>query len=332
MCGLSYEAKDTGYPAGLMADCMNHTTTLSEETKRSVSVVLVIPTTNFLLPYQDVRCKLDDAACVTKYFKFQGKVTQVLISGYLVATFSPLLRSVIAQYLKMKRNVLVLDVFPVLVRSYPLAARLTKPLGKLLGQLLASLTHKGLSSSRLEMVGASLGAHIASHAAVEYYRLTGQRPARVTGLDPAGPCFRNLPKKARLHADVAEKVDVVHTNIDGFGIAEPLGDVDFYVNGGEFQPAIKGDFILPCFQLCSHIRAGFYFLLAHTNPDQFIAVGCDSVAEVRHGNCFGGKIKTNVLGPRTNFNKTGIFYLPTDAVFSVLFRIKWIEETEIWSE
>lgn len=69
------------------------------------------------------------------------------------------------------------------ITSFYRAARLTKPLGELLGQLLASLNHKGLSSSRLEMVGASLGAHVASYAAVEYYRLTGQRPARVTGIN-----------------------------------------------------------------------------------------------------------------------------------------------------
>lgn len=56
---------------------MNHSTALSEETKRSVSVLLVIPTTNFLLPYQDIKCQLDDAACVNKHIKFQDKVTQV---------------------------------------------------------------------------------------------------------------------------------------------------------------------------------------------------------------------------------------------------------------
>lgn len=71
---------------------------------------------------------------------------------------------------------------------------------------------------------------------------------------------------------------------------------------------------MPCFQLCSHIRAGFYFLLAFTNPNQFVAVSCDSVEKVRHGNCYEGKIQTNVLGPKTNFNKTGIFYLPTEAI------------------
>lgn len=52
-------------------------------------------------------------------------------------------------------------------------------------------------------------------------------------LDPAGPCFRNAPYEERLNRDAAEKVDVVHTNIDGFGIADTMGHIDFYVNGGE---------------------------------------------------------------------------------------------------
>lgn len=59
---------------------------------------------------------------------------------------------------------------------------MTKPLGELLGEFLANLTFRGLSSKRIELVGASLGAHIASHAAVAYRQLTGRRPARLTGL------------------------------------------------------------------------------------------------------------------------------------------------------
>ncbi|XP_075972713.1 lipase member H-A-like [Anticarsia gemmatalis] len=316
MCQLSLQAMDTGFPAGLMADCpgMNRTTTLSEETKQSLSIVVIYPTKGFLIRHKEARCKLDEPDCVTKHINFADRKTQVLISGYMDASFSPLVRAFVAQFLSMKRNVLVLEIFPILVRSYPLAARVTKPLGELLGQFLASLTQQGLSPNRLELVGASLGSHIASHAAVEYRRLTGQRPARITGLDPAGPCFRNVPPTARLHADAAQRVDVLHTNVDGFGIAEPLGHVDFYANGGEFQPSITGKFILPCFQLCSHIRAGFYYLLAYTNPDKFVAVACDSVANARHGDCYEGTIRTNILGPKTNFTKRGIFYLPTGAV------------------
>lgn len=292
---------------------MNRSTTISQKTKKTLSVVVMYPTTGSLFQHQEVRCRLDNTACVTKHINLREMKTQVIISGYMDSSYSPIVRSFVAQYLKLKRNVLVLEIFPVLVRSYPLAARITKPLGELLGQLLASLTNNGLSASRLELLGASLGAHIASFAAVEFHRLTGQRPARLTGLDPAGPCFRNLPAEAKLHAAVAKKVDVLHTNIDEFGIAEPVGHVDFYANGGELQQKIIGDFIMPCFELCSHVRSGFYYLLAIINPDKFIGVRCKSVADARHGNCYDGEINTNTLGPKTNFTKTGIYYLPTTA-------------------
>lgn len=97
---------------------------------------------------------------------------------------------------------------------------------------------------------------------------------------------------------------------------------------GEFQPAIKGDFIMPCFQLCSHVRAAFYWLLSYTHPDKFVAVRCDSVAHARHGKCYEGKIRHNVLGPRTNFNKTGVYYLPTDATAPYYLGLDGLKERQ----
>ncbi|KAJ8726857.1 hypothetical protein PYW08_015254 [Mythimna loreyi] len=317
LCWWHVKAEDTGQPAGLMRDCpgMNRTTKFSEETKKSLTVVVASPTQG-LFGYRETRCKLstEGAACTAKHLDLKKGKTQVMISGYMDGSFSPIVRSFMSMYLKLGRNVIVLEIFPILVRSYPIAARVTRPLGELLGEFLAALTFLGLSPRRLELVGGSLGSHIASYASDTYRQLTGRRPARLTGLDPAGPCFRTLPPASRLHAEAADHVDVLHTNIDGFGIADPLGQVDFYVNGGEFQPALQGDFIMPCFQLCSHIRSAFYWLLSHNNPDKFVAVQCDSVAAARLGDCYEGTLRTNVLGPKTNFSKPGVYYLPTNAI------------------
>lgn len=74
---------------------------------------------------------------------------------------------------------------------------------------------------------------------------------------------------------------------------------------------MTGNFILPCFLVCSHVRAAFYWNLAYKNTDKFVGVRCDSVASVRHGRCYDGTIETNYLGPKTNFSKPGIYYLPT---------------------
>ena len=61
------------------------------------------------------------------------------------------------------------------------------------------------------------------------------------GLDPAGPGFHGTPPDGRLAATDAMFIDVIHTDISdarrwGMGLAEPMGHVDFYVNGGGPQP------------------------------------------------------------------------------------------------
>ncbi|XP_072941907.1 lipase member H-like [Epargyreus clarus] len=316
MSSLVLATQDSGYPAGFFADCpgMNRTTTLSDETKDSLSVVLIWPTRT-LFGNSQATCKLSisGAACVARHLDFKKRKTMIFISGYLDASFSPLVRFIVSPYLKRGRNIIIVETFPVLLRSYPLAARLTKPIGNILGEFLAELTHRGMSPNKLELVGGSLGAHIASRAAVKYHYLTHKKPARLTGLDPAGPCFRNLPPSERFNPTAAQRVDALHTNMDVFGIADTVAQVDFYANGGEYQPAIAGNFLLPCFVPCSHIRAAFYWLYATSNTDKFIALRCDSVFHARRGDCYDGHIETNVLGPKTNFSRPGIYYLPIKA-------------------
>ncbi len=66
---------------------------------------------------------------------------------------------------------------------------------------------------------------------------------RVTGLDPAGPGFY-VPNEfyptvvvpEHLSADSARFVDVIHTNGGAFGGSVSTGTVDFWPNGGQFQP------------------------------------------------------------------------------------------------
>ncbi|CAG9791838.1 unnamed protein product [Diatraea saccharalis] len=273
------------------------------------------PVKGLFFKSSEVRCNLYDngTACVAAHFQLEKKKTQVVISGYLDSSSSPLLRAVADVYLRRGRNVIIVEIFPVLMRHYPLAARVTRPFGEFLGEFLTSLTSHGLTANRLELLGASLGAHIASYASHRFEQLTGSKPARLTGLDPAGPCFRNLPYSERLNRNAAQKVDVLHTNIDGFGIPDPLGHVDFYANGGEYQQSMKNGFILPCFVLCSHVRSALYWIDSYKSPDQFVGVQCDSVAEARRGDCYKDQnITTNFLGPKTDFRKPGIYYLPTN--------------------
>jgi hypothetical protein len=109
--------------------------------------------------------------------------------------------------------------------------------------------------AQFHIIGHSLGAHTAGFAGA---RVPGL--GRITGLDPADPCFDKSSPSGRLDSSDADFVDVIHTNgkytdgmsflvITGSGMSAACGDVDFYPNGGLFQPG--------CTELlgCSHNRA-----------------------------------------------------------------------------
>ncbi|KAG7214178.1 hypothetical protein KM043_001524 [Ampulex compressa] len=136
--------------------------------------------------------------------------------------------------------------------NYYRAAVNTKVVGQQIASFLEHARNATSSSPRggsaaaargpIHFVGHSLGAHICGFAAREWKRRqTEWRVERVTGLDPAQPCFRNADPSVHLHKSDAPFVDVIHTNGRllsniGLGIPEPVGHVDFYPNGGKVQP------------------------------------------------------------------------------------------------
>ena len=69
------------------------------------------------------------------------------------------------------------------------------------------------------------------------------------GLDPAGPLF--YPRIGAAHVlspTDASYVDVVHTEAP-IGVAGNIGQADFYVNGGVYQPGCFFPGIWPEFNL-----------------------------------------------------------------------------------
>ncbi|KAJ8733859.1 hypothetical protein PYW07_014410 [Mythimna separata] len=94
----------------------------------------------------------------------------------------------------------------------------------------------GVRTKDMHFVGHSLGAHIASYVSFHLGKV-----ARITGLDPAQPCFRTTDSTERLDATDADYVDIIHTNGRllsriGFGFPDRNGHADFYPNGGMKQP------------------------------------------------------------------------------------------------
>ena len=81
------------------------------------------------------------------------------------------------------------------------------------------------------ITGHSLGAHIAGATGREFKNLTGHSLSRITGLDPAKPCFKDGERLGGLSRGDAKFVDVIHSNNGVLGKREAIGDVDFYPDG-----------------------------------------------------------------------------------------------------
>lgn len=67
-------------------------------------------------------------------------------------------------------------------------------------------------------------------------------------MDPAGPLFENYDPRARLDSTDANLVDVIHSNgekiyMGGLGAWAPMGDIDFYPNGGRMQKGCTNLFV-----------------------------------------------------------------------------------------
>jgi len=133
----------------------------------------------------------------------------------------------------------------------------------------------------VQIIGFSLGAHVAGMAGQGVNTTVGKPIGRITGLDPAAPGFHANPEESKLDSSDASFVDVYHTNQGLKGYPGLLGHVDFFPNGGgPFQPGCSNisDFsdvftgksgvsqiqlglnvILNCLGTCSHARAYKYF-------------------------------------------------------------------------
>ncbi|XP_053618478.1 lipase member H-B-like [Plodia interpunctella] len=312
---LSYTPPaEIGVPSGLLPECPGvlKNASIRPKTMRRLQVISYQKSTHGVIKKVLPVTEAAKLVANDKNIDLKNKKTVLYAVGYLEWSDLPDSKNLASFYVNKGYNVFVTETHDFLNLIYPKSVRLAKVIGKKLGEFLVQLTKQGMNAKNLELLGISLGAHIAGYTAKHYYSVTGMKPTRITGLDPAGPCFRSLPPKYRLDASDGENVDIVHTNIDGFGIADRLGHVDFYVNGGEFQP---GDLIFnPCLTICSHVKSFLYWWQALVNPKMFIGIRCNSIQDARVGN-FKEDSETNFLGAETNFSRPGIYYLGTLNIF-----------------
>jgi len=189
--------------------------------------------------------------------------------------------------------------------NYFTAAKNSVKVGQYAGEVLGlDLLINGLGQKpeQIHAIGHSLGAHLVGHFARTIQFKAGSI-ARVTGLDPAKPWFDLSDESNRISKEDATLVDIIHTNsgflLDGrLSILEPLGDVDYYPNGGQHQPGCTDAcFGIFCLEIdlwdffngaCSHARAWEYYhesIVVSTEAENFISKGCASWDEYEGQNC-----------------------------------------------
>jgi len=152
-------------------------------------------------------------------------------------------------------------------RYYPNACT-TGKVGELLANILTAIKEEFPDVSYIHGIGHSLGAHIMGNI----YNFGNLKIDRISGLDPAGPCFEgstwdiNIEGDIKwgLTADSAHFIDNYHTDTELFGTRQSKGHLDFFLGDpeklGGTQPSCN-----TCFASCCHSLAKDYFTYSITH-------------------------------------------------------------------
>ena len=140
-----------------------------------------------------------------------------------------------------------IDLFGDYAR-YGTAAVTTWSIGNILGYVHQSILRNNKSNLDIKTfcIGHSLGSHVCGFFGKMTKSLMisdNDSLERIIALDPAGPLFDYVDHNItlRLNRDDAKIVEVFHTNTLHFGFKESIGDIDFFINGGETQYWCKKD-------------------------------------------------------------------------------------------
>merc|ERR1712109_2717 len=222
------------------------------------------------------------------------------------------------------------------IENYLGAAINSNTVGDFVGEKLVAdilMAALGQLPSQIHAIGHSLGAHLVGHIGRSVETVTGFKIARVTGLDPAKPYFDLVTYTRRMLPTDAEFVDVIHTNSGDLlhgavSLPEPVGQVDFYPNGGVHQAGCEEicitewacigfdliDFVLGG-GACSHKRAHKVYVESIRNPSgSFLSLECDSYESFQNGYCNGNNIIPMGEGLQASMldGKTNLYYLDTN--------------------
>ncbi|XP_059488377.1 pancreatic lipase-related protein 2-like isoform X2 [Neocloeon triangulifer] len=262
--------------------------------------------------------------------KVLGKQETIfIIHGFRNSGRDEWVRKMASALLRAKENSNVIAVdwqngaSPPSFWNYLSAVSNTQVVGKQVAELVRHLNeHLGIPLSDFHLIGHSLGAQVASYVS---HHLRG-KVGRLTALDPASPCFNLVSNELRVDPEDAEFVDVIHTNGRdkySLGLMTPVGDVDFYPNGGQEQPSCqrtsrsrsnlwlkaKQVFDVVASSICSHALAVEYFTESISSKCRFWGKHWD-LQNRGNGTCRGKRCEAIPMGFESNkFAGRGTFYV-----------------------
>ncbi|XP_064606981.1 pancreatic triacylglycerol lipase-like [Liolophura sinensis] len=270
---------------------------------------------------------LSDVSTTTSTFN-PAKQTRIVAHGFTQNSSIYWMQNMKDAFLKRAdENVILVDwgngaAFP----NYPQAVANVRMVGAQLYLLIKKLVKAGTTLHNVHCIGHSLGAHMCGHTGT----LLEGKLRRITGLEVAGPEYENLDPVVRLDVTDAKFVDAVHSNaapifLGGLGMPEPVGHVDFYLNGGQTQPGCPSitsalGKLLESAGLqgrrdisCSHSRAHEVFVESIGTSCPYTAYPCKNSEDFENGKCTScGRRGCSQLGLKSELHAArGKMYVDT---------------------
>ena len=189
---------------------------------------------------------------------------------------------------------------------YSTARNRVSNIGVVLAQFIDFLNGRGLAFSRVDIIGHSLGAHIAGIAGKLVSR---GRINAIVGLEPALLGFSADVPAERLHITDAIYVEVMYTDMGRISANYPIGHANFFPNFGRGQPGCGIDLT----GSCGHSRSWQFYGETISHPNTFWATMCSGFIAIETGRCPPAGPNQLMGGDPVNQGANGMYFLQTNS-------------------
>ncbi|XP_037947732.1 phospholipase A1 VesT1.02-like [Teleopsis dalmanni] len=239
---------------------------------------------------------------------FNGKnPTRFVIHGWTQSYNDPMNSGIRDAWLSHgDHNIIIVDWGRARSVDYASSVIAVPATGKKVGSMIEYL-HKshGMSLETLDVIGHSLGAHVAGYAGKS---VTSGEVHTIVGLDPALPLFSYDKPDKRLNSEDGFYVESIQTDGGKLGFLKPIGKGAFYPNGGKSQPGCGID----ATGSCAHGRSVTYYIEAVKEND-FPTMKCGNYEEAVAKSC-GSSYSSVRMGAVSNaYMVAGDYYVPVNS-------------------